>query len=222
MTKKPINILILFYSFTGTTAKLAEAIADGAKMVADTEVAVKRVPEMLAPEFFADKPKLKKTRDELAAKFEVATAEDLISADGVAFGSPTHFGSFASQFKQFLDQLSGEWLKGKLVNKPAALFCAAGSTHGGEEMTLLSMMIPLLNLGMIPIGIPYPIQGEGPNFDAGSPYGAVYVTRGNRELSEGDKKVAKILGTRLATMAHILNCGCEHCNLCHILNKKIT
>ena len=222
MPKNPIKILVLFYSLTGATAKLAEAIADGARAVVNTEIAVKQVPELLPPEFFADKPQLKKTHDKLASKFEIATAEDLINADGVAFGTPTHFGSFASQFKQFLDQLSGEWLQGKLVNKPAALFCAAGSTHGGEELTLLSMMIPLLNLGMIPIGIPYPIQGAGPNFDAGSPYGAVYVTRGNRELSEGDKKVARILGTRLATMAHILNCGCEHCNLCHVLNKKIT
>src|SRR3989344_4474715 len=111
MTKNPIKILVLFYSLTGATAKLAEVIADGVKGVADTEVEIKQVRELLPPKFFADKPQLKKTHDKLASKFEIATAEDLINADGVAFGTPTHFGSFASQFKQFLDQLSGEWLQ---------------------------------------------------------------------------------------------------------------
>lgn len=221
MKPKQIKILVLFYSFTGTVARLAEAIAAGAGQITGTEVAIKQVPELLSADFYAQNPNLKKVRQDLDRKYEVATAEDLISADGIAFGSPTHFGSFASQMKQFLDQLSGEWLAGKLINKPAALFCAAGSTHGGEELTLLSLMIPLFNLGMIPVGIPYPIQGEGPAFDAGSPYGAIYVTGGNRALSSADKKVAGILGRRLATMAQILNCGCTSCNLCHDINKKI-
>ena len=211
----------MFYSFTGTTAQLARALAEGAANVGGVEVVIKQVPELLPPDFFADKPKLKNIRDDLNREFPIATAKDMIEADGIAFGTPTHFGSFASQLKQFIDQLSGEWLVGKLLNKPAAVFCAAGSTHGGEEMTLLSMIIPLLNLGMIPVGIPYPIQGEGPNFDAGSPYGAIYVTGGGRKLSESDKKVARILGTRLATMAQIMNCGCSSCNLCHDLNKKV-
>lgn len=222
METPKVKILVLFYSFTGTVAQLAKFVAEGAARVAGAQVIVKQVPETLGPKFYADKPELKKIRDELNQNFEPATKEDLLTADGIAFGTPTHFGSFAAQLKAFLDQLSGEWLKGKLVNKPAAVFCAAGSTHGGEELTLLSMMIPLLNLGMIPVGIPYPIQGEGVGFDAGSPYGAIYVTGGGRQLSEDDKKVARILGTRLATMTQILNCGCNSCSLCHDLNKKIS
>lgn len=221
MTKKPIKILVLFYSFTGFSAELARHVAEGARSVANTEVAIKQIPETLPSEFFEFHPAQKAVRDKLDTEFPVATAQDLTEADGVAFGSPTHFGSFASQFKQFLDQLSGQWLKGQLVGKPAALFCSAGSTHGGEELTLLSMMIPLLNLGMLPVGIPYPIAGEGPEFDAGSPYGAVYVTHGGRQLSADDKKVARILGVRLSTLAQILNCGCNACNICHELHKKI-
>lgn len=221
MQKKPVKILVLFYSLTGAVAQLAKYVAEGAASAAGAQVVIKQVPELLPKKFFADKPKLRKIRRDLDKEFPIATIDDLVEADGVAFGTPTHFGSFASQIKQFIDQLSGQWLQGKLLNKPAAIFCAAGSTHGGEELTLLSMIIPLFNLGMLPIGIPYPIQGEGPEFDAGSPYGAIYVTGGGRKLSEADKKVARILGVRLATMAQILNCGCNACNLCHELNKKI-
>lgn len=221
MESKKIKILVVFYSLTKSVAELARYIAEGAASVENTEVAIKRVPELLPKEFFADKPKLKAAREELDKEFPIATVDDLINADGVAFGTPTHFGSFASQWKQFIDQLTPAWLGGKLVNKPAAFFCTAGSTHGGEELALLSMMIPILNLGMIPIGIPYPIQGEGPDFDAGSPYGAIYVTGGGRQLSEADKKVTRILGTRLARTARILNCDCKTCAECRLLQTSI-
>ncbi len=221
MIPKKIKILVLFYSMTGTVAKLARYIAEGARGVVNTEVDIKQVPELLPEKFYDDKPKLKKIHEKLDKEFPIATKKDLVEADGVAFGTPTHFGSFASQMKQFIDQLSGEWMQGKLLNKPAAIFCAAGSTHGGEELTLLSLMIPLFNLGMIPVGIPYPIQGENPSFDAGSPYGAIYVTGQNRELSAADQKVARILGLRLATLTQIMNCGCQACNFCHDLNKKV-
>lgn len=221
MIQNSTKILVLFYSFTGNTAKLADEVAAGARSVAGTEVAVKQVPETLQKSFFRGKPKLKKIREALDTKYPAATVDDLVSADGVAFGTPTHFGSFASQMKQFIDQLSGEWLQGKLVNKPAAMFCSAGSTHGGEELTLLSLMIPLFNLGMVPVGIPYPIQGA-PDFDSGSPYGAVYVAGSKgRSMTEGDKKAARILGVRLATLTRVMNCGCETCNLCHDLHRKL-
>lgn len=221
MENPKVKILVLFYSFTGTVAELAKYVAEGAEKLAGTEVMIKQIPETLPGEFFDKSPKLKKIREGLNKKFPIATIKDMEEADGIAFGTPTHFGSFASQVKQFIDQLSGEWLAGKMVNKPAAIFCAAGSTHGGEELTLLSLMIPLFNLGMVPVGIPYPIQGEGPEFDAGSPYGAIYVTGNGRKLSDADKKVAGILGMRLATMTKILNCGCKTCGLCHDIHKKI-
>lgn len=219
---KERKILVLFYSFTGATATLAREVAAGALTVAGTAVEVKRVPELLSQKFFQENPDMAKIQKSLAKEFPEATVDDLLHADGVAFGTPVHFGSFASQLKQFIDQLLPVWLKGQLVNKPAALFCSAGSVHGGEELTLMSLIVPLLNLGMIPVGIPYPIQGSGPEFDAGSPYGAIYVTghKGDRPLSEGDKKIARLLGARLATMTQILQCGCESCNLCQTLTRQ--
>lgn len=215
--KQTRKILVVFYSFTGETAKLAEAIAKGAKSVVSTEVSIKRVPELIAEEVFQKNPKLRTVQKQLEKKYPIATMEDLAGADGIAFGTPVHFGSFASQIKQFLDQFSPMWLEGRLVNKPAAVFCSSGSLHGGEEVTLMSMMLPLFNLGMIPVGIPYPVQGEGPSFDSGSPYGAIFVSghSKNGKLSKDDAKAAEILGRRLAVMAEVLNCGCETCQVCH-------
>lgn len=221
---KKRKILVLFYSFTGKTAELAKEVAEGARSVSETEVTVKRVPELIPQNVFDTNPPIKTIKESLEKEFPEATIDDLTGADAVAFGTPVHFGSFAAQLKQFIDQLSPVFVKGQMVNKPAAVFCSSGSVHGGEEATLISLIIPLLNLGMIPVGIPYPIQGEGVEFDAGSPYGAVFVSghKGEKELSEGDKKVARILGQRLATMAQILNCGCETCNICAELTRKHT
>lgn len=215
------KILVLFYSFSGKTAKLAEYIAQGAREIDGAEVAVKQVPELIPEKFFEDKPELAKAKQSFA-HVPIATIEDLTSADGVAFGTPVHFGSFASQLKQFIDQLSPVFIKGTMVGKPAAFFCSAGSTHGGEEVALLSMMIPLLNLGMIPIGVPYPIQGVGSEFDAGSPYGAVYTSghKGDKEISEGDIKIAKILGKRLAAMAKVIRHGCDNLPQCNFLSAS--
>ncbi|USN53146.1 MAG: NAD(P)H:quinone oxidoreductase [Candidatus Nomurabacteria bacterium] len=210
---KKLSVLVLFYSFTGKTAELAKIIAQGAREIGDVEVKVMRVPELLPASFFRKNPKLKKVHNSLTKEFPEASLDDFINADGVALGTPVHFGSFASQLKQFLDGLSPIWLEGKLVNKPAAVFCSGGSIHSGEEATLLSLIIPLLNLGMIPVGIPYPVQGEGVDFDAGSPYGGIFVSghRGEKKLSQGDKKVARLLGRRLASMTNFLNCSCEGC-----------
>jgi NAD(P)H dehydrogenase (quinone) len=219
---KKRKILVLFYSFTSSTAKLAEEIATGARNLAGTDVELKRVPEVIPNSFFKDKPQLRKIKKSLEKKYPEATINDLIKADGIAIGTPVHFGSFASQIKQFIDQLSPVFIKGDMVNKPAAVFCTSGSIHGGEEVALISLIIPLFNLGMIPVGIPYPIQGVGKDFDGGSPYGAIYVTghKGKNKLSNGDKKVARILGRRLAVMTQLLNCGCEYCGVCADLKKQ--
>ncbi|MBI5798541.1 MAG: NAD(P)H:quinone oxidoreductase [Candidatus Yonathbacteria bacterium] len=219
---KKTKILVLFYSLSGGTAELAREVARGVAEVADTEVEIKRVPELLSPEFFEKNPAMKEMKEKLEKEFVEATIEDLIEADGVAFGTPVHFGSFASQIKQFIDQLSHVWMQGKMVNKPASVFCSSGSLHGGEEVTLISLIVPLLNLGMIPIGIPYPVQGGGLEFDAGSPYGAIFVNRMNSQkgMSENDKKAAKILGRRLATMTHLMNHACEGTSACYELTQK--
>lgn len=219
--EEKIKILVLFYSFLGHTAKLAEYIAQGAREIDGIEVVVKQVPELIPESVFESKPELKKARESFA-HIPVATLDDLTSADGVAFGTPVHFGSFASQLKQFIDQLSPIYIKGTMVGKPAALFVSSGSMHGGEEVAMLSLIIPLLNLGMVPIGVPYPIQGEGPEFDAGSPYGAIFVSgqKGGNELSEGDIKIAKILGKRLSAMAKVIKFGCSNLSQCNFLTSS--
>ncbi len=216
------KILVLFYSFTGKTAELAREVAAGAREVPETEVVVKMVPELIPDTVFAKKPELNATRQALLAEFPIATVDDLQTANGIAFGTPVHFGSFASQLKQFLDQLSPVWLKGDMVNKPASIFCSAGTIHSGEEATLISMMIPLMNLGMLPVGIPYPIQGENSDFDAGSPYGAIYVSghRGEKAMTDGDRKVARVLGKRLAMTTRMLAYGRAHCDSCTVLTTE--
>ena len=222
-TNRKIKILIVFYSMGGSLVKLAREIAKGAEEVEGTEVEIKRVKELMPDEVFEKNPRMKQDRQRIEKEFAEATADDLIEADGVAIGTPVHFGSFASQIKQYLDQLSPVWLEGKLVNKPVSVFCASGSLHGGEEVALFSLLAPLMSLGMVPVGIPYPIQGESPEFDAGSPFGAVYVTghKHEKEFSEADKKVARVLGNRLATMTKIIMCGCQSCNVCRSLSQKM-
>jgi len=219
--KHKTKVLVLFYSLSGKTAQLAKFIAEGVGSVDDTQVEIKRVPELLPDDFFNSNPHLKEVKDQLEADYETASLDDFVNADGIAIGTPTRFGNFSSQVKHFIDQMTPAWLGNKLVNKPVSVFCSAGMTHGGEELTLVSLMIPLLNLGMIPVGIPYPIQGESPDFDSGSPYGAIYVSGNDRELSEGDKKVAKILGRRLAAMTHIQKCDCEVCQSCRAIMNKL-
>ncbi len=222
--KKPAKkrVLVLFYSLGGKTGDLAREIARGAQEVENTQTEVKRVPELIPQEVFDNNPELKKRQEAFAKEYPLATVDDLVSADAVAFGTPVHFGSFASQLKQFIDQLSPVYVKGQMVNKPAAVFCVSGTIHSGEELTLVSLMIPLINLGMIPVGIPYPIQGTGPEFDAGSPYGAVFISGrdGKRELAQDDRKTANILGQRLALMAHLLGCGCDRCKSLHEAIKR--
>lgn len=218
--EEKIKILVLFYSFTGHTAKLAEHIAEGAREIDGVEVKVMQVPELIPAEVFKKNPKLKEAKESFA-HVPVATIDDLTSADGVAFGTPVHFGSFASQLKQFIDQLSPVYIKGTMVSKPAACFASSGSIHGGEEVALMSLMIPLFNLGMIPVGVPYPIQGEGSDFDAGSPYGAVFTSghKGDLELSEGDIKVARLLGKRLSAMAKVMKHKCDSLKDCEFLTN---
>lgn len=218
MSSPSAKILVLFYSLTGCTAEVAESVAEGAREIEGVDVFIKRVPELLPPETFLEHPHLREAQEKLQ-KYPVATLDDLTSSDGVAFGTPVHFGSFASQLKHFLDGLSPVYIEGTMVGKPAACFVSAGSMHGGEEAAMLSLMVPLLNLGMLPVGVPYPIQGESTDFDSGSPYGAVYVSghQGEKPMSEGDIKIAKLLGRRLAAITKIMKHGCDSLPECSFL-----
>jgi NAD(P)H dehydrogenase (quinone) len=150
------------------------------------------------------------TVDRLAA-FPQAANEDLLWADGVAFGSPTRYGNMSAQLKSFLDQTGKLWLSGALVGKVAAVFCTTSTMHGGQESTLLSMMIPLFHLGYVVHGLPY-AEAEQMSMDeihGGSPYGVSSVSGANaaRPPTEIDLTLARALGRRLAIVAGKLREG---------------
>jgi NAD(P)H dehydrogenase (quinone) len=132
-----------------------------------------------------------------------ATLEDLRDCAGLALGSPTRFGNMAAPLKYFLDSTAGLWLEGALVDKPAAVFTSTGSMHGGQESTLLSMILPLLHHGMCIIGLPYTEEALSATISGGTPYGASHVAGIDDSLpiTEDEKKLAIALGARLATFA---------------------
>ena len=137
-----MNISVIFYSMTGNTAALARAVAGGAER-AGADVRLLRVHELIPPDVIAQSPKMQETHEQLAA-IPLATNDDLLSANGVAFGSPTRYGNMSSQLKNFIDQTGKLWVSGALVGKIAAVFCSTSTMHGGQESTLLSMVHPAL------------------------------------------------------------------------------
>jgi NAD(P)H dehydrogenase (quinone) len=134
-----------------------------------------------------------------------ATLDDLVEADGLLLGSPTRFGNMAAPLKQFLDTTSELWLAGRLVDKPAGVFTASSSAHGGQESTLLSMQLPLLHHGMLIVGVPYTEPALFDTRTGGSPYGATHLAvPWNTTISADEGAVAKTLGARVARIAQAL------------------
>ena len=198
------KILVVFYSMTGNTAKLAKAVAEGAEKTG-AEVRLKQVEELIPENKFNDV--MKKVKEELK-DIPIATNDDLEWADGVAFGTPTRFGNMSAQLKQFIDQTGGLWMKGALINKVATMFTSVSTQHGGHETTITTGIIPLLHQGMLIIGVPYSEQRlmQIDEISGGSPYGASSVSgpAGDREPTENDLEIAKIQGKRLAGIAEKL------------------
>ncbi len=199
-----MRILIVYYSLYGHTFKMARAVEEGAKSVSGVDVQLRRVEEFeVVLSKTANDPVLSKVRDEQKS-IPVCTLEDLRAADAVIFGSPTRYGNMTAQMKQLIDSTAGLWLKGEMEGKPAGVFTSTASTHGGQETTLLTMMIPLLHLGMIIVGVPYSTEGMiHTEARGGSPYGASTIAGGRGELqpAEGDLTIARALGKRVAEAA---------------------
>ena len=189
-------ILVLYYSRHGATRKLAELIAQGVESVPGAEARLRTVPAV-STVTEATEP------DIPASGAPYVELQDLSDCAGLAMGSPTRFGNMAAAMKYFLDGSSADWLAGTLAGKPAAVFTSTGSLHGGQESTLLSMMIPLLHHGMLVMGLPYTQPELMTTATGGSPYGPTHWSGldGDKPVSEDEKRLAIEAGRRLAETA---------------------
>lgn len=186
-------ILVLYYSRNGSVAKLAQLIARGIESVTGIEARIRTVPPV-APTTQVAEPAIP------ADGAIYVTLDDLANCAGLALGSPTRFGNMAAPLKYYIDTTIKIWMSGGLVGKPACVFSSTTSMHGGQESTLLSMMLPLFHQGMIILGLPYTEPKLTSTTTGGSPYGATHVTGANNnlEISEDEKHLAIALGKRLA------------------------
>jgi NAD(P)H dehydrogenase (quinone) len=202
-----MKILIVYYSLYGHTFQMARAVEEGAKSVAGGEVRLRRAEEFeIVLRKTADDPNISKARD-AQKDVPVCTLDDLRWADGVIFGSPTRYGNMTAQMKQLIDTTASLWLKGEMEGKPAGVFTSTASTHGGQETTLITMMIPLLHLGMIIVGVPYSTEGMiHTEARGGTPYGPSTIAgpRGELQPAQGDLTIARALGKRVAEVTRKL------------------
>jgi len=196
-----MKILVAYYSLYGHMLEMAHAVAEGAREVPGTDVRLRRIQEFDAVEKVIEaNDYLRQVRDR-QHDIPVCTLDDLREADGALFGSPTRFGNMAAQMKQLFDSAGSLWLKGELEGKPAGVFTSTASTHGGQETTLLSMMIPLIHLGMVIVGVPYSYEGMiHADARGGSPYGASTIAGAMGELKPKpeDLNLARLQGRRVA------------------------
>jgi NAD(P)H dehydrogenase (quinone) len=188
-------ILVLYYSQHGSTRRLAQAIAQGVEVVPGIEAKLRTVPKVSA-EPTACAPEIPTEGD------IYCTEEDLKNCAGLLLGSPTRFGNMAAALKYFWDGTANLWLNGHLEGKPAGVFTSTSSLHGGQEATLLSMIIPLLHHGMVIAGIPYSESALHTTAAGGTPYGASHWAHGEQApLTEDERTLAKTQGRRLAKLA---------------------
>jgi len=198
------KILILYYSRHGSISGLARHVCQGVESVDHCEAAMRTVPAVSTV--------CESTQSEIPQSGDIyATIDDLEICDALILGSPTRFGTIASPLKYFFDQTAAQWLGGALADKPAGVFTSSSSMHGGQESTLLSMMLPLIHHGMIMVGIPYSHSPLSHTQSGGSPYGATHVAGAdsNNPITQDEISAAEILGRRVANCAVALS----HCNL---------
>jgi NAD(P)H dehydrogenase (quinone) len=191
-----LEILVLYYSQGGAVTQMAQLIARGIEGVKGVSARIRTVPKVST--------NCEATESEIPSDgAPYAELKDLEECVGLALGSPTRFGNMAAPMKYFLDGTSSIWLKGAMIDKPACVFTSSGSMHGGNESTLLSMMLPLLHHGMILIGIPYSEPSLSNTQSGGTPYGASHIggTMDDKPMTEDEKKLCIALGKRLAETA---------------------
>jgi NAD(P)H dehydrogenase (quinone) len=190
------EVLVLYYSQGGAVREMAQLIARGIESQAGVKARIRSVPKV-SSNCEATEPDIPTSGD------PYVELNDLQECVGLALGSPTRFGNMAAAMKYFLDSTVSTWLKGDLIGKPAAVFTSSGSMHGGNEATLLSMMLPLLHHGMVMVGIPYSEAELSATKTGGTPYGASHVGGANDDLaiSPDERKLCLALGKRLGQIA---------------------
>jgi NAD(P)H dehydrogenase (quinone) len=190
------EILVLYYSRSGATAELARQVCRGVESVTGAHARLRTVPEVAAESEQPAKPVP-------ASGAPYASLQDLKDTDALVMGSPTRFGNMAAPLKYFLDGTGALWLAGALAGKPAGVFTSTQTMHGGQETTLLSMMLPLLHHGMYLVGLPYTERALNETQRGGSPYGASHVagTGAAPALDAAEKSLAQALGRRVAALA---------------------
>jgi NAD(P)H dehydrogenase (quinone) len=194
-----VDILVLYYSRHGATAEMARHVCRGVETVTGVRARLRTVPAVSAVS--------EAVEDAIPASGPpYATLDDLKECAGLILGSPTRFGNMAAPLKYFLDGTAGLWLSGELAGKPAGVFTSTSSLHGGQESTLLSMMLPLLHHGMLMVGVPYTEQDLMETASGGTPYGPSHHAGANSDkaVNEAEKRLCQVLGTRVADVARRL------------------
>jgi NAD(P)H dehydrogenase (quinone) len=202
------KVLVVFYSRMGHTAKLADAIVEGARGVRFTEVEARRIEDLAPESVIAQVPGWKDARDALAQRYRtLESAASLVDYDAIVFGAPTRYGVMAAELKNVFDQTGPQWEKGLFVDKVGSAFTSVQTAHGGHETTLWSIMTPMANLGMIivPPGYTDPIM-----FTAGSPYGATATTNADAGPTDADLAAARHQGKRVATVTAMVTHAKSH------------
>ena len=198
-----MKVLVVYYSLYGHVAKMAEAVAEGAREVAGAKVDVRRVAETLPAEVIGQ---MGATEPQKAlTKVPVCALDELSAADAIIFGSPTRYGNMTAQMRAFLDSTGGLWQSGALVGKVGSVFTSSATQHGGQESTILSFHTNLLHLGMVVVGLPYTFAGQMriDEITGGSPYGASTIAggKGERMPSANELAGARFQGKHVASIA---------------------
>ena len=192
------KVLVLYYSMYGHIETMAEAVAEGVRSVKGTEVAIRRVPELMSED------SARKAGAKLDQAAPIATVDELPKYDAIIFGTPTRFGNMAAQMRNFLDQTGGLWAKGALVGKVGSVFASTG-TGGGNESTIMSFVNTLMHHGMVYVGLPYacPELSDISELKGGSPWGAATIAGadGSRQPSVKELAQARFQGKHVATIA---------------------
>ena len=194
-----MKVLIVYYSTYGNVYKMAKLVAEGIKEVKGAEPVIRTVPELIPQSVIESHDDIKAGR-QMQKDVPLVTLDDFKEAGAIAFGTPTRFGNVSAQLKNQIDQLTSLWLAGEMEGKPASVFVSTASLHGGQETTILTLMAPLLHLGMILVGVPYSVKDLFTTQGGGSPYGPGHIAGldSKREIDPQEAAICRALGRRLA------------------------